>query len=366
MQKNKFYGRTIHRVLKTYKKAMLLGLFLGISLVLGTVLVNQVVGNEKKPIFSSIENGIPYREQAEQIQEQIQERASANEDDSIERSADSVVEPDYLQQYDKPVSNFEGERFTVLLVGVDRRPGDITLDNTDTLLVASVNTLNGKVALLSIPRDTQVMVPGYGEGKINAAARVGKGIKTTTALIEGLIGQPIDGYVMTNFNGFKSIIDTLGGITLNVEKNMYYVTGDSSDGVINLNKGIQRLDGAQVLQYARFRQDALADISRTARQQAVIKAIGKEVLQVKTVPKLPWLLTQIVKSVETNLPITQLWAMTNFLLQNDNSEISSQTLPGNFLMENEISYWKVNPQRSRAVVKRLFEEGKTSSTFFPQ
>ena len=344
MQENKSYGRTILRVLTAYKKVMLLGL-LGISLVLCAVLVSQVVGNEEKPI--------PHKEQA-------QEQTSASEDYPIERSDDFVVEPDY-----QPVSNFKGGRFTVLLVGVDRRPGDPTLSNTDTLLVASVNTVNGKVALLSIPRDTQITVPGYGKGKINAAARVGKGISTTTALIEGLTGQSIDGYVITNFNGFKSIIDTLGGITLNVEKNMYYVTGDSSDGVINLKKGTQRLYGAQALQYARFRQDALADISRTVRQQAVIKAIGKEFLQVKTVPKLPWLVPQIAKSVETNLSIAQLWAMTNFMLRNENPEISSQTLPGNFLIENDISYWKVNPQKLHAVVKGLFEEGTCVTPFTP-
>jgi len=355
MQENKSYGRTILRVLTTHNKAMLLGLFLGISLVLGAVLVSQVVGNEKKPIINPIEYEVYW--------EQAQEQTRASEDDSGERSDNSVVEPDYPEPNNEPVSNFKGERFTVLLVGVDRRPGDTTLSNTDTLLVASVNTLNGKVAILSIPRDTQVTVPGYGKGKINAAARVGKGINTTTALIEGLIGQSIDGYVITNFNGFKSIIDTLGGITLNIEKNMYYVTGDLSDGVINLKKGTQRLDGAQALQYARFRQDALADISRTARQQAIIKAIGNEFLQVKTVPKLPWIVPQIAKSVETNLSIAQLWAMSNYLLRNKNPEISSQTLPGNFLTENNISYWKVNPEKSRAVVKKLFEEGKTSSTF---
>jgi len=359
MQENKSYGRTILRVLTAYKKAMLLGLFLVISLVLGAVLVSQAVGKEEKPIFNAIEHEI-----GKPIREQAQKQTNASVDDPKKRSDDSAVEPDYHEPHHAPVSNFKGGRFTVLLVGVDRRPGDTTLSNTDTLLIASVNIVNGKVALLSIPRDTQVTVPGCGTEKINAAARVGKGINTTTALIEGLIGQSIDGYVITNFNGFKSIIDTLGGITLNVEKNMYYVTGDSTDGVINLKKGTQRLNGEQALQYARFRQDALADISRTGRQQAVIKAIEKEVLQVKTVPKLPWLVPQIAKSVETNLSIAQIWAMTNFLLRNENPEISSQTLPGNFLIENDISYWKVDPQKSRAVVKRLFEEGKTSSTFF--
>jgi len=357
MKESKSYGRKILRVLTAYRKALLLGL-LTISLVLGAVLVNQVIGNEEKTIFNSIEHevGKPILNR-----EQAQEQTSPSEDSPIERADDSVVEPDDI----KPVFNFKGQRFTVLLVGVDRRPGDTTLGNTDTLLVASVNTMNGKVALLSIPRDTQVTVPGHGKEKISAVARVGKGINTTTALIEGLTGQSIDGYVITNFNGFKSIIDTLGGITLNIEQNMYFVTGDSSDGVIDLKKGTQRLYGEQALQYARFRQDALADISRTARQQAVIKAIGKEFMQVKTVSKLPWLVPQIAKSVETNLSVAQLWSITRFMIRNENPEISSQTLPGNFLIENDISYWKVNPQKSQAVVKKLFEEGTCVTPFTP-
>lgn len=349
MQEKKSYGQIILYVLTTYKKAMLLGLLV-VGLVLSASLVSKVAGNESKTILQT---------------EQNQRRNNASNDAPIEPSDDYVIEHN-LERDPQPVSNFKGERFTVLLVGVDRRPGDKTLSNTDTLLLASINTVNGKIAVLSIPRDTQVIVPGYGKEKINAAARIGQGIKTTTTLIEDLTGQSIDGYVITNFNGFKAIIDTLGGVTLNVEKKMYYMTGDSSDGVINLEKGIQRLSGAQALQYARFRQDALGDITRTARQQAVIKAIGKEFMQVKSVPKLPWLVPRIAKSVETNLSIAQLWSMTNFLLHNENSEISSQTLPGNFLVEKDISYWKVNPLKSHAIVKKLFEEGETSSTFFAQ
>jgi LCP family protein required for cell wall assembly len=253
----------------------------------------------------------------------------------------------------------------ILLVGVDRRPGEISLSNTDTLLVASINTENGKVALLSIPRDTQVMIPGHGKDKINAAARVGQGLKTTTALIEKLIAQPIDGYILTNFSGFKEIIDTLGGITITVEKNMHYVTGDKTDGVINLAKGTQRMNGTQALQYARFRKDALADISRTSRQQKVLKAIEKEVLNIKTVPKIPWLLPQLSKAVETNLPLNQLWEIANVLIRTQKNEIPSQTLPGNFLTEDGISYWKVDSQESQVVVRRLFEQGKTTSVFFP-
>lgn len=218
--------------------------------------------------------------------------------------------------------------------------------------------------MLSIPRDTQVNIPGYGKEKINAAARLGKGLITTQSLVEEITGQPIDGYVLTNFNGFKKMIDTLGGITVTVEKDMYYVTGDKEDGTINLKKGTQRLNGTQALQYARFRQDALADISRTSRQQVVLKAMVKELKQVKTLPKLPALITQMTKSMETNLSTGQLWSLANILSHFKNPEVISQTLPGNFLIEDEISYWKVDPLKSHAIIRRLLEEGKTTSVFF--
>ena len=351
MQGNKYNGRTIFRVFKAYKRLMLLTFFLCVGLVLGIVLASPVSG-DKKPILLANEQEV---EGSNSIPEEVQVQTSGKSDPIVDNLNDSSEET---------ISDFESKRFTVLLVGVDRRPGEKSLSNTDSLLVASMNTDNGKVALISIPRDTQVVIPGYGKNKINAAARVGKGIKTTTALIEGLTGQPIDGYVLTNFTGFKSIIDTLGGITVTVEKDMHYVTGDVADGVINLAKGTQRLNGTQALQYARFRQDALADISRTVRQQTILKAMGKEFMQVKTVAKLPWLIPQIAKSVETNLSVGQLWSLANVLLRFERPEITSQTLPGNFLIENDISYWKVNPPKSRVVVKRLFEQGKTSSTFF--
>lgn len=368
MQINKLLGSVVFRAIREYKKPIFMGFFLGVSLVLGVVISSQVVGNEKKSIIRPSEQ---VQSETPQGGEKTQQ-GTAGELNLNDSDKESLNESANNETLNKSTDNkslgiapeFKENRFTVLLVGVDRRIGETSLGNTDSLLVASVNTKNGKIALLSIPRDTQITIPGYGENKINAAARLGKGLKTTTSMIERLIDQPIDGYVLTNFSGFKSIIDTLGGITLTVEKNMYYVTGDATDGIINLKKGTQRLNGSQVLQYARFRNDAFADISRTSRQQAVLKAIGRELLQVKTIPKLPWLIPQMSKSVETNLSVNELWSLTNVLLRNEKPDISSQTLPGDFVTENGISYWKVDFLRSRDVAKRLFEEGKTTSVFF--
>ncbi|MDR3542580.1 MAG: LCP family protein [Desulfosporosinus sp.] len=348
MQGNKNAGKAISRVFKVYTKLKLFSFFLCVGLVLGAILVSLVVGDKNHVLVGN--------------KQEVEELGKIPGEPQVETGPQNDSTGDNFNDTGETLA--ESKRFTVLLVGVDRRPGETSLSNTDSLIVVSMNTDNGKVALISIPRDTQVVIPGYGTTKINAAARVGKGYKTTIALIEGLTGQPIDGYILTNFAGFKSIIDTMGGITVTVEKDMHYVTGDRVDGVINLAKGTQRLNGTQALQYARFRQDALADIARTVRQQTILKAMGKEFMKVKTMAKLPWLIPQIAKSVQTNLSVGQLWSLANVLLQFERPEISSQTLPGNFLIENDISYWKVNPQTARAVVKRLFEEGKTSSMFF--
>lgn len=366
MRGDKSFKQNLFRVFKANKRIMLLGFVLGICSVFGAVLVSQVVGYEKKPINhvyepAEIDSNRNGEENKEQNNIQADPYIDQNDNPVDDNSTNDNSTNDNVN---KSIPDLKGTRFTVLLVGVDQRQGDLSIGNTDTLLVASINTSNGKVALLSIPRDTQVIMPGVGKTKINTAARVGKGLKTTTNLIEGLIGQPIEGYILTNFSGFKNIIDTLGGITLTVEKDMYYVTGEKDDGIINLKKGTQRLNGSQALQYARFRHDAFADISRTARQQAVLKAMAKEFFQIKTVPKLPWLIPQMFKTVETNLSFKELWSLANVLLRDQKPEISAQTLPGNFLMENDISYWKVDQADSYAVVKKLFDEGKTTSVFF--
>lgn len=397
MQEKKNYVKTLFRVIGTYKKSIFLGLFLGISLVIGDLIIDQMIGNggnisitQAKMGAKSSKPGVDTSNINSQVTGEdfeTKEKQGTAEEKQGTNNTSNANDPKYNpnEPYNFADSNNFGQdpaanslndlteetisalntkHFTLLLIGVDQRPGEKSFSNTDTLLVADFNTENGRISLLSVPRDTQVIIPGYGKEKINAAARLGKGLKTTKDLVEELTGQPIDGYVLTNFEGFKTIIDTLGGITLTVEKDMYYVTGDKQDGIINLKKGTQRLNGTQALQYARFRQDALADISRTSRQQAVLKAMQKEFLQVKTLPKLPGLISQLTKTMETDLSAGELWSLANTLMRFKNPEIISQTLPGNFLIENDISYWKVNPLKSHVIVKRLIEEGKTTSVFF--
>ncbi len=245
-------------------------------------------------------------------------------------------------------------RVNLLLIGVDERKN--TKDKTyrtDTLILTSIDPQTQRITMLSIPRDTKVQIPKKGMDKINAAAAYG-GLNMTVAVVQNLTGVKIDGYVKTNFDGFKQIIDTLGGVTINVEKDMYYETGDATDGIIDLKKGEQLLDGAKALQYARFRHDAYADITRTGRQQIVLKAVAQKLMQPSSIPKIPQLVPQFISAVETNLPPSDLLTVAKVAVKYDSSKVISQTVPGYFLDDDGISYWGVDPDYVKKIVADLF------------
>lgn len=239
-------------------------------------------------------------------------------------------------------------RINILLLGTDQ---DLkTNSRTDTIILTSIDTVNKKVSLLSIPRDTRVNIPGFGENKINSANLLG-GVDLVKESISGLIKVPIDYYVITNFEGFKGIVDTLGGVEIDVERNMKYRV---YDGMIDLKKGLQRLDGEKALQYVRFRHDKLGDITRTQRQQKFLAALAKEMMQAKTILKLPVLIPKLNEAVNTDLSITQMIGLAKEFSNYDLSTITVQTLPGNFVDLNGASYWYVDEEKSHQVVMEVF------------
>lgn len=251
---------------------------------------------------------------------------------------------------DAPAPNLD-KRVSFLLIGADSRPGDDSF-NADTLIVASVDPETKIISLLSVPRDTRVELAGSRFLKMNSMVMY-RGIPGLMEKVTEITGIPLDGYIKTNFDGFKSIIDTLDGIEIYVERDMYYETGDKTDGVIDLKKGPQRLTGAQALQYARYRGDSLADISRTARQQNVIKAVAREAMQVSTITKLPKLIPQFMDVVETNLSVADMLKLSRAAVYFDSSNVISMTLPGDFLDFDEISYWEVNRAEAKQVAQNL-------------
>jgi len=239
-------------------------------------------------------------------------------------------------------------RINILLLGTDEDLG--TNSRTDTIILASLDRENNKISLLSIPRDTRVNIPGYGDNKINSANLLG-GIDLVQESISNFIKVPIDFYVLTNFDGFKGIIDTLGGVEIDVEQNMKYRV---YDGMIDLKKGLQRLDGDKALQYVRFRHDKLGDITRTQRQQKFLTALAKEMMQAKNIVKLPILIPKLNEAVKTDLNITQMIGLAKEFGNYDLSSITVQTLPGNFVDINGSSYWYVDGEKAHQMVLEVF------------
>lgn len=197
---------------------------------------------------------------------------------------------------------------TFLMLGADQRPGDI--GRADTLIVGSYDDRTERLAMLSIPRDTYTYVQGYDYTKINHAFAYG-GTALTRKSVQELLGLSIDHYVLINFQGFMRFIDGLGGLEIDAEKRMYYVdpedTGMGPNGlVIDIQPGLQRMDGYTTLAYARFRKDEEADRGRMRRQQQVVGAVVKELVQPATFAKLPKLIPALFGTVQTDLTMAQL------------------------------------------------------------
>lgn len=251
------------------------------------------------------------------------------------------------------------DSITVLLLGTDSRPGE-TVGRTDSIIVAHVSTAENRLSLLSIPRDTRVNIPKHGMNKINAANVYG-GPTLTARVVSDLIGMPVQYYALTNWEGFKDMVDTLGGITIDVEKRMsYYDRSDGPEYIIDLQPGVQRLDGRKALQYVRYRKDALGDISRTERQLKFLTALAHEIMQPGTIIKLPKLIPQVNNCLDTNLASRQLTALAWTAKKLDQLATITQTLPGCFSEQGGISYWTVDLRQAHQVARALFEDGQVT------
>ncbi len=183
-------------------------------------------------------------------------------------------------------SNVTGRgRVNIALLGVDRRPDEVDGSRSDTILILSIDQDNKAVNMLSIPRDLWVKIPGKGDNRISSAYFFGDQEKKGTGgprlvkqTIQANFGIQIDYFIEVDFNGFRTIIDAIGGITIDVKKPLIdseYPTEDYGIKRIFIPAGLQRLDGQTALEYARSRHSD-SDFGRNQRQQEVILAIREQ------------------------------------------------------------------------------------------
>ncbi|KAB7707388.1 LytR family transcriptional regulator [Bacillus aerolatus] len=205
------------------------------------------------------------------------------------------------EKREKEVSLKDNMPFTVLLLGVDEREGD--KGRSDTMILLSVNGQENSVEMLSIPRDTRVDIVGKGkEDKINHAYAFG-GVNMAAKTVEEFLDVPVDYYIEMNMDGFKDIVDAVGGITVNNTFAFSYEGEDFPKDTIKLN-------GEEALKYSRMRyEDPQGDFGRQARQRQVIQGIIDKGASAQSVRKYNGMLGVVEKNVQTNLSIDEMMAI---------------------------------------------------------
>ncbi len=205
-------------------------------------------------------------------------------------------------------------RVNVLVLGLDRRPGEGDAVRADTVMMVTADAGAPHVGLMSIPRDLYVLIPGQGENRINTAHVFGEldhpggGPERTLAAVAQNFGLQIDGWVRVDFEGFVAVVDALGGAVVDVPQTLVddaYPTEDYGTMMVTIPAGVQRMDGETALQYARSRHGS-SDFDRAERQQVVIQAMFRRLAQPATWPRLPELYDVFRGSVETDLSLVQL------------------------------------------------------------
>jgi LCP family protein required for cell wall assembly len=205
-------------------------------------------------------------------------------------------------------------RTNVLILGLDRRPNQSTVVRADTMILATVYPPGPRVALLSIPRDLYVEIPGYGAGRINSAHFWGEsefeggGPALSAQTVERNFGVPVHHYVRVDFEGFRAIVDAVGGIDLVVEQPIVddaYPTEDYRTMRVEIPAGPQRMDGETALRYARSRHSS-SDFDRAERQQQVLVALARRVLKPQVWPQLPAAYRVVMAHVDTDLSLQDL------------------------------------------------------------
>jgi LCP family protein required for cell wall assembly len=189
----------------------------------------------------------------------------------------------------------------ILILGSDYRPNQGY--RTDVMMVLSLNPVLGTATITSFPRDLYVDIPGMGMNRINSAQPYG-GFALTAATMKNNFDVSVDYYIMTTFNGFTSIIDTLGGITVNTSVELF----DKCDLPQAVNKycdipvGANTMDGATALWYVRSRYSS-SDFDRTRRAQEVITGIFQKLMSLNALNRGSELYNMFINSVETNLNV---------------------------------------------------------------
>ena len=211
------------------------------------------------------------------------------------------------------------DRVTILVLGIDQRCDEDGPTRTDSMMLLTMDPVGLSAAVLSLPRDLWVEIPGFGVDKINQAHFLGEvydypggGPALALETIEGIMGIDVNFYATINFNAFVELVDEIGGIDVEVPEAIEddsYPDNCYGYDPFYIDAGQHHMDGVAALKYARTRATFGGDVDRASRQQQVVMGVRERVLNVNMVPQIitraPDLWRIFQENVETNLSLSE-------------------------------------------------------------
>ncbi|ODB58694.1 LCP family glycopolymer transferase [Paenibacillus polymyxa] len=250
------------------------------------------------------------------------------------------VDTDSGSSTPNPAAISQFKPFTVLVLGVDRRPHDP--GRSDTMIVLSVNPAEGSMLMFNIPRDTRTELIGRGrEDKINHAFAFG-GVDMSIRTVEHFLNHPIDYYVQMNMEGFAKMVDLVGGVEVHNPLDFQYEGHHFAQGNLNLN-------GAEALAYARMRfDDPRGDLGRNARQRELLKQILAQSISKEGLLRVKPILEAAGEQIRTDITFDD---MTTFLTRIGPSlkQTDSVELKGHGRKINGVYYYIVDEQERQRI-----------------
>ena len=251
---------------------------------------------------------------------------------------------------------------TCLFLGVN---GNLT----DFIMLGQYNPNTREIALLSIPRDTNVGNNSV-DGKINSAYS-SRGMDKLKKQVTEITGIEIDYHVLFKTKILRQVVDKIGGVTVDVPINMNY-DDPYQNLYIHLKKGTQKLTGSQAEQFCRFRKNndgsgyPGGDVERTKAQQKFIKAFISELLKVDNVSKIPDLINIVLEGTKTNVTLNVAKEYIDDVIALKTDRITTNTLPGSARMGQSplgymTSYYYYDAEKTKTMVDEMFHSSSITS-----
>ena len=237
------------------------------------------------------------------------------------------------------------ENMSILFIGVDDSETRNFNDSTrsDALMLATFNKDTNSVQLLSIPRDSYVYIPEKGYStKINHAYAYG-GAQGSIDTIEHLLDIDVDYYMRMNFHAFIDVVDALGGVKVDVPYAISEMDSSDKKGAIQLEEGLQTLNGEEALAFARTRKQD-NDMERGKRQQELIQAIVQKATSVESLTKYVDVIEAIGSNMKTNLTFSQMKSLVAYAIKNTDLSITTSQLQGKDSTINGTYYFTLDDE----------------------